>query len=162
MPNHGPIAQEHFTLDKKDYEILRLLQADGKLTVREIASKIHLSPTPVHERIKRLEQHEVIKQYVALLNSSRVNKRIKVICHVSLREHNKLVAKPFIEAILSAPQVIECYNISGEFDFMLKIVAESIDDYHHFHTNYLTEIKGIGQMRSTFVMETIKETHVII
>ncbi|GHN01796.1 AsnC family transcriptional regulator [Cytophagales bacterium WSM2-2] len=154
--------QSAFSIDEKDYQILRLLQSNAKLTVREIASKIHLSPTPVHERIKRLEQSGTIKQYVALLDSRMVNRGIKVICHVSLSEHNKRTGKVFIDAIQKAPEVIECYTISGDFDFMLKVIAESMEAYHSFYMNYLSEIKGIGQTKSTFVMETIKETHQII
>ncbi|AYB32833.1 Lrp/AsnC family transcriptional regulator [Chryseolinea soli] len=153
---------ETVRLDKKDYEILRLLQADAKLTVREIATRVHLSPTPVHERIKRMENQGVIRQYVTLLDSHLVNKGIKVICYVSLREHTRRAGKIFIDSILKFKEVIECYNVSGEFDFQLKIVAESMASYHTFYVNSLSEIKGIGQTKSVFVMDTIKETHQIL
>jgi DNA-binding Lrp family transcriptional regulator len=149
-------------LDDKDMEILRLLQDDGKLTVRDIAVKIHLSPTPTHERIKRLEQSGVIRQYAALLNTRLVHKSILVICHITMKEHDKKTAGKFIEAVKEFDQVIECYNISGEFDFLLKIVAESMEDFHRFYVNELSEVKGIGHTRSSFVMDVIKETHRII
>jgi DNA-binding Lrp family transcriptional regulator len=150
------------TIDKKDLEILRLLQNDAKLTIREIADKIHLSPTPTHERIKRMEREGVIRQYVALLNNRLVDRSIMVICTVSLKDHDKRTAKTFIQAIMHFPEVIECYNISGEADFQLKIVASSMEAYHKFYVNRLSEIKGIGQTKSSFVMDVIKETHQVL
>ena len=119
-----PVA---FTLDSKDFEILKLLQQDAKLTVREIASRIHLSPTPTHERIKRLENEKVIKGYAALIDNRKVDKKIMVICHVSLKEHDKKTAQAFVSGITGFKEVVECYNISGEFDFMLKILSESME-----------------------------------
>ncbi len=154
-------TERHF-LDKKDFEILRLLQADAKLTVRDIADRINLSATPTHERIKRMEREGVIRKYVALLNNRAVNRSIMVLCQVSLKKHDKRTAKGFIQAIGDFPEVIECYNISGEFDFMLKIVSSSMESFHKFYVNKLSEIKGIGQTKSSFVMDVIKETHHVI
>jgi DNA-binding Lrp family transcriptional regulator len=85
-----------------------------------------------------------------------------VLCHVSLKEHDKKTARAFIQAINSFEQVLECYNISGEFDFTLKIVAESMEDFHQFYVNKLSEIKGIGQTKSSFVMDVIKQTHKVV
>src|SRR5688500_17960761 len=119
--------------DTVDLTILRLLQDDAKLSVRDIASKIHLSPTPTHERIKRLEKTGVIKQYAALLDHRLANKSIMVFCHVSLKEHDKKLAKAFIQAVSKFDEVIGCYNISGEFDFLLKIVSENMSTYHQFY-----------------------------
>jgi Lrp/AsnC family transcriptional regulator, leucine-responsive regulatory protein len=150
------------SLDKKDFEILRLLQDNAKLTVRDIALKIHLSATPTHERIKRLEKEGVIKQYAALLNHRMVKKSIMAICNVTMSEHNKKNAKAFIDAVSGFDEVIECYNISGQYDFMLKVVAESMESYHQFYVNKLSEIKGIGHMHSIFVMDVIKDTHQVI
>jgi Lrp/AsnC family transcriptional regulator, leucine-responsive regulatory protein len=149
-------------LDSKDIEILRLLQENAKLTVRDISGKIHLSTTPTHERIKRLEKHGVITQYAALLDNRMVHKSIMVICNVSLRDHDKKMAQRFIAAIQDFREVIECYNISGEFDFMLKIVAESMESYHDFFVNKLSEVPGIGQTKSSFVMSALKDTHQVL
>jgi DNA-binding Lrp family transcriptional regulator len=85
-----------------------------------------------------------------------------VICHVSLREHDKKTAQGFVNGIVQFKEVIECYNISGDFDFMLKIVSESMESYHDFFINYLSEVKGIGQTKSIFVMDIIKDTHEVI
>jgi DNA-binding Lrp family transcriptional regulator len=149
-------------LDEKDRLILRLLQENAKITVREIASKIHLSTTPVHERIKRMEDAGVILQYAALVNHTKVKKGLMVICYVSLKEHSKKSGTKFIKTINELSEVIECYNISGEFDFMLKVVAESMDAYYDFHVNKLGQLENIGHMQSTFVMGVIKQTHLIV
>lgn len=149
-------------LDKKDIEILKLLQENAKATVKEISSKINLSTTPVHERIKRLEENGVIKQYAALLDHKKINKSLMVICYISLKQHSKSAGQKFIKTINALPEVIECYNISGEFDFMLKVVAENMDAYYDFHVNKLSSDENLGNVQSVFVMGVIKETHRLV
>ncbi len=149
-------------LDEKDRAILRLLQSDAKITVREIASAIHLSTTPVHERIKKMEESGIIRQYAALVDYSKVKKGLMVICYVSLQEHNKKSGTRFIKNIHEFNEVIECYNISGEFDFLLKVVVENMDAYYDFHVNKLGQIENMGRLQSTFVMGVIKQTHQLI
>jgi DNA-binding Lrp family transcriptional regulator len=155
-------ADRGVELDEKDQLILRLLQENAKITVREIAAKVHLSTTPVHERIKRMEDSGVILQYATLVNHARVKKGLMVICYVSLKEHSKKSGAKFIRTINELSEVIECYNISGEFDFMLKVVAENMDAYYDFHVNKLGQLENIGHMQSTFVMGVIKQTHLIV
>ncbi len=147
-----------FSLDKKDKAILALLQQNARITVKEISEKIHLSTTPVHERIKRLEAEGVIKQYAALVNHSKVKKSLMVICYVSLKAHSKNAGIKFINAINEMNEIIECYSISGEFDFMLKVVEENMDTYYNFHVNKLSQIENIGNVQSVFVMGVIKDT----
>jgi len=106
--------------------ILNLLQHNARITVKEISDKIHLSTTPVHERIKRMEEAGVIKQYATLVDHAKVKKGLMVICYVSLKQHNKSAGAKFIKAIHALHEVIECYNISGEFDFMLKSNSRKI------------------------------------
>jgi Lrp/AsnC family transcriptional regulator, leucine-responsive regulatory protein len=148
--------------DDKDLAILKVLQQNAKATVKEIAEIVHLSTTPVHERIKRLEFAGVIQQYATLLQKNKVGKGLMVICYVSLKAHSKNAGTKFIQSILQMPEVIECYSISGEFDFMLKVVEENMESYYDFHVNKLSPIENIGHVQSTFVMGTIKETHVLI
>ena len=152
----------NIVLDKTDLIILNLLQQNARVTVKEIAEKVHLSTTPVHERIKRLENTGVIKQYAALVDHSKVKKGLMVICYVSLKEHSKTAGTKFIKLIHALPEIIECYNISGEFDFMLKVVAENMDTYYDFHVNKLSQSENIGNVQSVFVMGVIKQTHVLV
>ncbi|MFT4062350.1 MAG: Lrp/AsnC family transcriptional regulator [Edaphocola sp.] len=158
----GTNAQPGQLPDDKDLAILRLLQQNAKMTVREIASAVHLSPTPVHDRIKRMEEQGIISQYAALVDHTKVRKGLMVICYVSLKEHNKQSGSKFIKTILALPEVIECYNISGEFDFMLKVVAEDMDAYYHFHVNRLSQIENMGHLQSIFVMGIVKQTQVTV
>lgn len=154
------IAQN--TLDSKDLAILRLLQENARITVKEISGKVHLSTTPVHERIKRMEETGVIKQYATLVDHSKVKKGLMVICYVSLKQHSKEAGDKFIRTIQEMNEVIECYNISGEFDFMLKVVSEDMNGYYDFHVNKLSRIENMGHVQSVFVMGIIKQTHQLV
>ena len=149
-------------MDEKDRAILRLLQENAKATVREIAQTVHLSPTPVHERIKRMEDAGVIRQYAALVDPARIRKGLMIICYVSLKEHNKKSGAKFIKTIQELPEVTECYNISGEFDFMLKVLVENMDSYYDFHVNKLGQVENLGHLQSTFVMGVIKQTQPLV
>ena len=149
-------------LDQKDLAILKLLQHNARITVKEISDKVHLSTTPVFERIKWMEQQGIIRQYATLVDHTKVKKGLMVIVYVSLKQHNKTAGAKFIKAINEMSEVLECYNISGEFDFMLKVVEENMDSYYDFHVNRLSEIENIGNVQSVFVMGVVKETHVMI
>lgn len=149
-------------LDKKDIAILQLLQQNARITVKEIATKVHLSTTPVHERIKRMENNGTIKQYVTLVDNAKVRKSLMVICYVSLKQHSKSAGQKFIKIIKELDEVIECYNISGEFDFMLKVVCEDMNAYYNFHVNKLSEIENMGHVQSVFVIGVIKQTHLLV
>ena len=149
-------------LDQKDIAILKLLQENARATVKEIADKIHLSTTPVYERIKRMEEAGVIKQYATLVDHAKVKKGLIVICYVSLKQHNKTAGAKFIKAINEMNEILECYIISGEFDFMLKVIAENMNAYYDFHVNKLSELDNIANVQSVFVMGTVKQTHVMV
>ncbi len=150
------------SLDNKDLAILRLLQENARITVKEISDKVHLSTTPVHERIKRMEESGVIKQYATLVDHTKVKKGLMVICYVSLQQHSKSAGDKFIKTIQELNEVIECYNISGEFDFMLKVVSEDMNGYYDFHVNKLSQIENMGHVQSVFVMGIIKQTHQLV
>jgi Lrp/AsnC family leucine-responsive transcriptional regulator len=150
------------SIDAIDIAILKLLQQNAKITVKEISDKVHLSTSPVHERIKRMEIAGIIKQYATLVDNTKVKKGLMVICYVSLRQHDKNAGTKFIKYMNELNEVIECYNISGEFDFMLKVVAENMDDYYNFHVNKLSQSDNIGHVQSVFVMGVIKQTHVLV
>ena len=154
--------EESYVVDAIDLHILKLLQQNARITVREISDQVHLSTTPVHERIRRLESSGVIKQYVTILDGAKVKKGLMVICYVSLKEHSKKAGVQFIETIQALNEVIECYNISGEFDFILKVVAEDMNAYYDFHVNRLSEIENVGNVQTVFVMGVIKQTHQIV
>ena len=154
--------EEMPVLDSTDLAILKLLQQNARMTIKEISEKVHLSTTPVHERIKRMEESGVIKQYVTLLNASKIGKGLMVICYVSLRQHSRNAGEKFIKGILEMNEVLECLTISGEFDFMLKVVAENMDEYYNFHVNKLSNIENVGNVQSVFVMGVVKMTQQLV
>lgn len=156
------LTSGEYFLDEKDFAILKLLQENAKITIREIADSIHLSTTPVHERIRKMEQTGVIKKYTTLLNPKKIGKGLLVICYISLRQHNKKEGSKFINLIQQMEEVIECYSISGEFDFMLKVAVKDMDSYYDFHVNELGQVENIGHLQSAFVMGVVKETSVSV
>lgn len=144
------------TLDKTDLQILRILQKDARLTTKEVASKVNLSTTPVFERIKRLEQRGYIKKYIAILDAEKLNRGFVVFCSVKMSRLNRDIAAEFTNRITGIPEVTECYNISGKYDYLLKIHAPDMKYYQEFILNELGTIENIGSLESTFVMDELK------
>ncbi|MCD8283997.1 MAG: Lrp/AsnC family transcriptional regulator [Opitutae bacterium] len=146
-------------LDKTDLQILRSLQENSRVTTKELADAVGLSPTPVFERLKRLEREGVIKKYVAVLDAEKLNQGFVVFCSVKLRRLNKKIATQFTSVIQKIPEVVECYNISGSFDYLLKIHAPSMKHYQEFLINVLGTLESLGSIESTFVMHEVKHSH---
>ncbi|MDR0658253.1 MAG: Lrp/AsnC family transcriptional regulator [Mediterranea sp.] len=146
-------------LDKTDLQILRILQNNSKLTTKELAARVNLSTTPVFERLKRLETEGYIKKYVALLDAEKLNCGFVVFCSVKLKRLNRDIAAEFTRVIQDIPEVTECYNVSGEYDYLLKIHAPDMKYYQEFILNVLGTIDSLGSLRSTFVMADVKRNH---
>jgi|GEM_PF-164884 len=147
------------TLDQTDLELLRILQKDSKLTVKAIAALVNLSPSPVFERIKRLEQQGYIKNYRAVLDAEKLNKGFMVFCSIKLKQHDRTIGNKLVEDILLIDEVVECYNISGEYDFILKVQVLDMKQYQDFVFNKLGALESIGSTHSSFVMAEIKNTY---
>ena len=158
-PKQKIILMTETLLDKVDLQILRALQENARLTTKELAARVNLSTTPVFERMKRLERGGFILGYVAVLDAGKLGRGFTVFCSVKLKQMNRAVAKDFISVIKDIPQVVECYNISGEYDYMLKILAPDMRYYNEFIINVLGTIDSIGSILSSFVMDEIKNTH---
>ncbi|WNH09985.1 Lrp/AsnC family transcriptional regulator [Thalassobellus suaedae] len=156
IENNSPIQ-----LDEIDNRILKLLQAKSNLTTKELAVKVNLSTTPVFERVKKLERAGYIKRYIAVLDAVKLNKGLMVFCNVTLKEHTRDIGNQFVKDILSLKQVVECYNISGDYDFFLKILVSDMKEYQNFVLDYLGNIKNIGSTHSTFVMGEIKNSYAV-
>lgn len=140
------------TLDRIDLQILRTLQENARLTTRELASRVSLSSTPVFERWKRLEREGYIKRYVAVLDADKLNRGFVVFCNVKLSKMNRDIAHDFVERVQSIPEVTECYNVSGNFDYLLKVNAPDMKYYQEFIINVLGTIDSLGSIESSFVM----------
>jgi len=145
-------------INDTDAKILNLLQDNARLTIKEIALKINLSITPVHERIKKLESEGVIEKYVAILNRKKTGKSLLVYCQVTL---NKQIQENFIafnEAINQMPEVIECNVVSGTFDYLIKIVVKDMETYQQLYYSKLSGLKSVEHISSFFVMSEVKNT----
>jgi DNA-binding Lrp family transcriptional regulator len=143
-------------LDFTDLRILDHLQRDAKATNKEIAALLGMSTTPVYERIKRLEEQGVIRQYVALADYSKLGYNLVAYCNVSLKEHSKPMLEVFEKEVLQLPEVVECYHIAGMFDYMLRVVIKDMVAYQNFIVHKLASLDNIGNVQSSFVMTTVK------
>mgnify|MGYP002622755045 CR=1 FL=1 len=143
-------------LDQTDLQILRTLQRNAKLTTKELADAVHLTPTPVFERQKRLERRGYIRKYVAVLDAEKLGLGLVVFCRVKLKQMNREIADAFTRRIQRIPEVTECYNTSGEYDYLLKIRARDMKQYQEFVLNKLGTIESLGSLESTFVMDEVK------
>ncbi len=145
-------------MDETDLKILRLLQQNAQLTIKEIAAQINLSLTPVHDRIKKLEESGVIEKYVAILHKKKLGKPLMVYCNVTLDRQVQEHFVAFNEAIGQMPEVVECNVVSGNFDYLLKIIIKDMEAYQTFYTSKLSVIKSIDKISSFFVMAEVKNT----
>lgn len=148
-------------VDAIDQKLLMLLQENSNQTVKQLAAQLNLTPTPVHERMKRLERNGIIERYRAEVNAAALGKTLMVISHVSLQEHSKTLLLAFERKIRDLPEVIECYHVSGEHDYLLKVMIADMKGYREFLTEKLAKIKNIGNVHSSFVVEAVKKDRVI-
>ena len=146
-------------LDKVDLQILRTLQENARLTTKELAAQGSLSSTPVFERLKRLEREGYIKKYIAVLDADKLNQGFVVFCNVKLSRMNNDIAMEFTRIIQNIPEVTECYNISGSYDYLLKIHAPNMKYYQEFIINVLGTIDSLGSLESMFVMDEVKHDY---
>ena len=144
-------------LDETDKQILKTLQKNAKLTTKELAEAVNLSPTPVFERQKRLEKKGYIKKYVAVLDPEKLGLGLLVFCKVKLKQINHEIADSFVRQILLIPEVTECYDTSGAYDYLLKVRARDMKQYQEFVLNKLGEIESLASIESTFVMSEEKQ-----
>ncbi len=148
-------------LDEIDLKLLNLLQTNARLTTKQLASELKLSTTPVHERIKKLEKEGVIKNYSARVDRMKVGKALVVYCAVSLQEHQRDTIAQFERAIAHVNEVADCSHVSGDYDYLLKVLVHDMDEYRQLLRNKLSAINGIGKVQSLFVMNEVKSTDFI-
>jgi Lrp/AsnC family leucine-responsive transcriptional regulator len=147
------------SLDHDDLRILQLLQHDARLTNKEIADKIGKSVSPVYERIRKLENEGIIQQYVAVLDRRKINKSLTAYTHVQLKEHADHMLKTFEKEVIKFPEVMECYHMTGLYDYLLKVALSDMDEYYDFIINKIAKLSNVGNVQSFFVLyEAKKET----
>ena len=147
-------------MDKVDGKILMQLQLDAKQNTKQIANKIGLSVTPTYERIRKMERSGIIKSYVALLDRSKIEKEVVAYCQITLSKHQKSTVDSFERKMNSIPEIMECHHVSGNFDFLLKVVASNINEFHKFTTEKLSVFEEIATIHTVFVMKSAKDSTV--
>lgn len=148
-------------LDNTDKKLINLLQEDSKQTTKQLSLQLNLSVTAVYERVKKLENQKVIEKYVAIINKNKIDKSFLVFCHVKLIQHSKEYVTTFEREILKLEEVSECFHVSGDYDYILKIYVKDMETYRNFMVTKLTAIKYIGSTHSTFAIEQVKNSTAI-
>lgn len=146
-------------LDDTDRKILRILQRNSDLTVKELAAKLHLSTSPTFERQKRLERDGYIERYMAVVNPHKVGNGIMVLCNIRLKQHSQELIQEFMDVVQNLEEITECYNTSGDYDFLIKVYTHDMKSYQQFMLNTLGTINCIGSLHSIFVIDETKNTH---
>lgn len=145
-------------MDATDKKLLELLQSDTKKTTAALAVKLNLSVTAVYERVKKLEREGIIDKYVALLNRNKINKGFVVFCHLKLLQHTKEFINQFEKEVIKLNEVLECFHVSGDYDYILKICVKDMEEYREFMVTKLTTLQHIGSTHSTFMIGEVKNT----
>ncbi len=145
-------------LDKVDRLILAALQDDGRVSNAELARRIGLSPPAVHARIRRLEEDGYVRRYAAILDPERLGYDITCFVHISLQIHSSEQSERVRATLLEMPEVLECYHLTGAFDYLLKVVAQDRRRLEHFLVERLTPIPGLARMQTSLVLNELKQT----
>ncbi|WP_194852662.1 Lrp/AsnC family transcriptional regulator [Nonlabens antarcticus] len=143
-------------LDHTDLKLINLLQNDAKQTNKKLSLNLNLSVTAVYERIKKLERNGIIKQYVALVDKKKVGLGFQVFCHIKLAQHTQKHIQLFENQISKLDEVVECFHVSGEYDYLLKVIVRNMEHFREFMTAKLTSIEHVGSTQSSFTITEVK------
>jgi len=145
-------------LDPTDYKIIELLQKNCKQTTKEMADQLGLSTTAVYERIKKLEKQNIITDYVAIVNKDKINRSFMAVAHIKIKSHSKDAILRFEKKVDQIPEVLECFHVSGEYDYILKIGVQDMEAYREFMLSKLTTMEEVQSTHSMFVIKEVKNT----
>lgn len=148
-------------LDKVDFKILDILQHEGRISNAELARRIELSQPATHARLKRLEQSGVIQAYFALLNRELLGFEMLCFVHVILERHHTEQVTAFHDTVIHMPEVLECYHVTGDYDYLLKVVLRHRRDLEDFLVEKLSGINGVGRVHTSVVLREVKETYAL-
>ncbi|WCM43161.1 Lrp/AsnC family transcriptional regulator [Flavobacterium sp. CBA20B-1] len=143
-------------LDDTDLKLVALLQKNCKQTTKELADQLQLSTTAVYERIKKLEKQQIITDYVAIVNKDKINRSFMAISHIKIKSHSKDAILRFEKKIHEIPEVLECFHVSGEYDYILKIGVADMEAYREFMLSKLTTMEEVQSTHSMFVIKEVK------
>lgn len=150
-----------YILDKIDTQLLAILQKNSNRTTKSIAEELGMTTSPIFERIKKLEKEGFIEKYVAVLNNKKIGLKLTVFIGITLQGHTRSYLEKFVKEINNFPEVVECHRVSGNFDYLLKLVVEDIEAYETFIISKLTLLPYLGNVQSLIALSTSKETNEI-
>jgi len=146
-------------IDEIDSQILDILQHNGKTTIKEMANQLGMSTTPIFERLKKLENSGIIDHYAAVLNTEKLNKKLYAFAHISLKDHSKGHVEEFTKQIVKIPEVLECHYVTGDSDFILKILLGNMEEYRDFMMNQLFDMSNIAKIESFLSLDVLKKSN---
>lgn len=146
-------------LDRFDLTILSVLQSDGRITNVDLADRAKLSESACLRRVKALEKSGLIKGYVAQVDQAKAGLPVNVFVNITLVHQDLTELKAFEEAVQEIPEVMECYLMSGEHDYVLRVVVADVNDYERIHQRYLTRLPGVDRVNSSFALRTVRKTN---
>ena len=148
-------------LDSTDVAILKIMQEDATLSTRQIAQRVGLSPTPVFERIRRMRAEGYIRKISAVLDEEKLVCSFVAFCYIKMKQHTYENASKIMNAVQKIDEIAECYNVTGDYDFLMKVYVSSMKAYQEFVLRILGELDCIGGLNSCFVMGEVKNTYSI-
>ena len=149
-------------LDHIDKNLINILQIDSKTTTKKLANELNLSVTAIYERIKKLEKRGVIEKYIAVINRTKIQRDFVVFTQVKLVQHHHQYIEKFEKEVLQFTEVLECYNISGDYDYFLKVVVENMKSYRNFINFKLTTLNHISSTHSTFIIDEVRNSSAVL
>jgi Lrp/AsnC family leucine-responsive transcriptional regulator len=147
-----------YKLDETDLGILKLLEKDGRFSHKAIAYELHRTITPIHARIRRLQQEGYIKRFTAILDAKKVGRGLTAYTQVMLKAHSSNSLKNFMSEAAKIPEIMECYHMTGAFDFLLRIAIRDMEEYNHLLVEKLSNLPEVANMQSFFVISEAKYT----
>ena len=147
------------TLDRSDHAILVALQADGRISNVDLAERVNLSESACLRRVRALEKIGLIKGYVAQIDQAKVGLPVDVFVNISLEHQDLTELNAFEEAVKQIPEVMECYLMTGEHDYLLRVVVADVNDYERIHQKYLTRLPGVDRVSSSFALRTVRKAN---
>lgn len=144
------------TLDRHEVRILMELQRNSRLTNQDLAERVGLSPSPCWRRVRQLEEAGVIRRYATLLDPRKVGVGESVFCNVSLERHTEGVVERFEAEVMRHPEILECYAMTGEADYLLRVVVPEVSAYDRFLQDFIFRLPGVAQVKSNFALREVK------
>lgn len=148
-------------LDPIDRKILMLLQENGRITTKEMAAQLGMSSTPVFERTKKLEKAGIISHYAAIINAEKLGKKLYAFAHISLKDHSKTLVEKFSKQISEIPEVLECHYVTGDSDFILKIILKDMEKYREFMMDSIFNMENIAKVETYLSLSVSKSSTTI-